>query len=243
MSTCRSTAARLTDYSEGALSSSDKAVVDTHLDGCDGCRVLLADLRVTEAAMRGLSSAPSASREAALMSAFSGGERSWRHLPALALGVVVLAVCGWKAPGTSGATLSLAGFIGAAAVGLAALGGRAAALGSAVALGGVALWAGKPGPLPRENLFECGLYEVGIACVPLAVWLWATVRGRQPLQAIQAAGIAGAGALGGHAILAIACPVSDSLAHLRVAHGGGLALAMLVGVLATEVVRRRLPVS
>lgn len=44
---CRGVVEVVTDYLEGALSPSDAALIDGHLESCEGCRRYLQQMRVT----------------------------------------------------------------------------------------------------------------------------------------------------------------------------------------------------
>ena len=52
--TCRQVVKLLTDYLEGALSATDRARVEEHLAGCDGCTAFLAQLRTAGRVAAGL---------------------------------------------------------------------------------------------------------------------------------------------------------------------------------------------
>jgi anti-sigma factor RsiW len=73
--TCQQVVQLLTDYLEGALSAADRARVDEHVAGCDGCTAFLAQLRTAGRVVAGLAAEeiPAALR-ADLLSAF----RDWR---------------------------------------------------------------------------------------------------------------------------------------------------------------------
>jgi len=73
--TCRQVVQLLTDYLEGALSTADRAKVEEHLAGCDGCTAFLAQLRTACRFVAGLAAEeiPAAVR-ADLLRAF----RDWR---------------------------------------------------------------------------------------------------------------------------------------------------------------------
>jgi anti-sigma factor RsiW len=73
--TCKQVVQLLTDYLEGALSAADRARVDEHLAGCDGCTAFLAQLRTAGKVVAGLGAEeiPAALR-ADLLRAF----RDWR---------------------------------------------------------------------------------------------------------------------------------------------------------------------
>ena len=45
--TCRQIVELMTDYLEGVLSQADRARFEQHLEGCDGCRAYLDQLRMT----------------------------------------------------------------------------------------------------------------------------------------------------------------------------------------------------
>lgn len=44
---CRDVVEVVTDYLEGALSASDAALIDGHLESCEGCRRYLEQMRIT----------------------------------------------------------------------------------------------------------------------------------------------------------------------------------------------------
>jgi predicted anti-sigma-YlaC factor YlaD len=44
---CRGVVEVVTDYLEGALSPSDAALIDGHLESCEGCRRYLEQMRIT----------------------------------------------------------------------------------------------------------------------------------------------------------------------------------------------------
>jgi anti-sigma factor RsiW len=73
--TCRQVVQLLTDYLEGALSTADRAKVEEHLAGCDGCTAFLAQLRTAGRVVAGLAAEQiPASLRADLLRAF----RDWR---------------------------------------------------------------------------------------------------------------------------------------------------------------------
>ena len=73
--TCREIVELMTDYLDGALSAGDRAKFELHMEGCDGCRAYLAQLRATRMLMGRLADEPiPAPLRAELMNAF----RSWR---------------------------------------------------------------------------------------------------------------------------------------------------------------------
>jgi anti-sigma factor RsiW len=72
---CQELVELITDYLEGALAPADAARFERHLDGCDGCRAYVEQIRQTIAALGHLppeSLSPEAERE--LLAAF----RDWR---------------------------------------------------------------------------------------------------------------------------------------------------------------------
>ena len=72
---CQELVELITDYLEGALAPADVARFERHLDGCDGCRAYVEQMRQTIAALGHLppeSLSPEAERE--LLAAF----RDWR---------------------------------------------------------------------------------------------------------------------------------------------------------------------
>lgn len=56
--TCREVVELMTDYLDGALSASDRAKFDQHMQGCDGCRAYLAQLRIARRLMGRIASEP-----------------------------------------------------------------------------------------------------------------------------------------------------------------------------------------
>ena len=73
--TCKQVVQLLTDYLEGALSAADRARVEEHLAGCDGCTAFLAQLRPAGRLVAGLAAEEiPAAVKADLMRAF----RDWR---------------------------------------------------------------------------------------------------------------------------------------------------------------------
>jgi anti-sigma factor RsiW len=73
--TCRQVVQLLTDYLEGALSATDRARVDEHLAGCDGCTAFLAQLQTASRVVAGLAEVEvPAPLRADLLRAF----RDWR---------------------------------------------------------------------------------------------------------------------------------------------------------------------
>ncbi len=52
--TCQQVVQLLTDYLEGALPAADRARVEEHLAGCEGCTAFLAQLRTTGRVVAGL---------------------------------------------------------------------------------------------------------------------------------------------------------------------------------------------
>ena len=72
---CREMVELVTDYLEGALSPSDAARFDAHLDACDGCTRYVEQMRATIAALGHLPfEALSGEAERHLLDAF----RDWR---------------------------------------------------------------------------------------------------------------------------------------------------------------------
>jgi anti-sigma factor RsiW len=73
--TCRQVVQLLTDYLDDALPAADRARVEEHLAGCDGCTAFLAQLRTTRRVVAGLAAVevPPAGR-ADLLRAF----RDWK---------------------------------------------------------------------------------------------------------------------------------------------------------------------
>jgi len=45
--TCREVVELVSDYLDGVLSDDERAAVDAHLAGCDGCSIVLAEARET----------------------------------------------------------------------------------------------------------------------------------------------------------------------------------------------------
>ena len=76
--TCQELVELVTDYLEGALSSDDQHRFEAHLEGCDGCRAYLEQMRGTILAVGGVADADldPAMRER-LMDSF----RDWRSRP------------------------------------------------------------------------------------------------------------------------------------------------------------------
>ena len=73
--TCREVVQLLTGYLEGALSAADRARVEEHLAGCDGCTAFLAQLRTAGWVVAGLAAEEiPAVLKAELLRAF----RDWR---------------------------------------------------------------------------------------------------------------------------------------------------------------------
>jgi anti-sigma factor RsiW len=73
--TCRQVVQLLTDYLEGALSEADRARVEEHLAGCDGCTAFLTQLRTSERVVAELATVEvPAALKADLLRAF----RDWR---------------------------------------------------------------------------------------------------------------------------------------------------------------------
>jgi anti-sigma factor RsiW len=73
---CRELVELATDYLDGALAAGDVARLEDHLDGCDGCRAYLEQMRDTIAALGHLppeSLSPEAKEK--LMAAFT----AWRE--------------------------------------------------------------------------------------------------------------------------------------------------------------------
>jgi anti-sigma factor RsiW len=71
--TCRQVVELMTDYLEGVLSQADRARFEQHLEGCDGCRAYLAQLRMTRTVLGrlGVEPVPEAIQRD-LMEAFRG---------------------------------------------------------------------------------------------------------------------------------------------------------------------------
>jgi anti-sigma factor RsiW len=65
---CREVVERLTDYLEDAMPAADRAAIDAHLAGCDGCTNALDQLRRTIriTGTLGLDDVPEAQRDALL---------------------------------------------------------------------------------------------------------------------------------------------------------------------------------
>lgn len=55
---CRQVVELMTDYLDGALSAEDRARFEDHLNGCDGCRAYLAQLRATREVVGRLAEEP-----------------------------------------------------------------------------------------------------------------------------------------------------------------------------------------
>lgn len=55
---CRQVVELMTEYLDGALSAEDRARVEDHLNGCDGCRAYLAQLRATREVVGRLAEEP-----------------------------------------------------------------------------------------------------------------------------------------------------------------------------------------
>ena len=73
--TCREVVELMTEYLDGALSATDRAKFDQHMQGCDGCRAYLAQLRTARMLMGRVASEPVPELlKAELMSAF----RNWK---------------------------------------------------------------------------------------------------------------------------------------------------------------------
>jgi anti-sigma factor RsiW len=73
--TCREVVELMTDYLDGVLSAADRAKFDHHMQGCDGCRAYLAQLRTARMLMGRVASEPVPEPlKAELMNAF----RNWK---------------------------------------------------------------------------------------------------------------------------------------------------------------------
>jgi anti-sigma factor (TIGR02949 family) len=73
--TCREVVELMTEYLDGALSAADRAKFDQHMQGCDGCRAYLTQLRTARMLMGRVASEPVPELlKAELMSAF----RNWK---------------------------------------------------------------------------------------------------------------------------------------------------------------------
>jgi mycothiol system anti-sigma-R factor len=73
--TCREVVELMTEYLDGALSAADRARFDQHIQGCDGCRAYLAELRTARMLMGSIASEPvPEALKAELMNAF----RNWK---------------------------------------------------------------------------------------------------------------------------------------------------------------------
>ncbi|HEX9559861.1 MAG TPA: zf-HC2 domain-containing protein [Candidatus Dormibacteraeota bacterium] len=73
--TCREVVELMTAYLDGALSAADRARFDNHMQGCDGCRAYLAQLRTARMLMGRVASEPVPEQlKAELMNAF----RTWK---------------------------------------------------------------------------------------------------------------------------------------------------------------------
>jgi anti-sigma factor RsiW len=69
--TCEEVAARVTDYLDGALSATDRARFEAHLETCDECRTYVAQFAQTLNALGALhGEGPDAERLDALLEAF-----------------------------------------------------------------------------------------------------------------------------------------------------------------------------
>jgi anti-sigma factor RsiW len=72
---CRQVVELMTDYLDGALSAEDRARFEDHLNGCDGCRAYLAQMRATRKVLGRLAEQPIPKAvEEELVKAF----RDWR---------------------------------------------------------------------------------------------------------------------------------------------------------------------
>lgn len=73
--TCREVVELMTDYLDGVLSAAERAKFDQHMQGCDGCRAYLAQLRTTRTLMGRVAFEPVPEPlKAELINAF----RSWK---------------------------------------------------------------------------------------------------------------------------------------------------------------------
>jgi len=73
--TCREVVELMTDYLDGFLSASDRARFEDHIQGCDGCRAYLAQMRKARSLMGRAGEEPMPEPlKAELMTAF----RSWK---------------------------------------------------------------------------------------------------------------------------------------------------------------------
>jgi len=78
--TCRELVELVTDYLEEALPPAERAIFESHIDGCDACAIYLDQIRATVAVAGKLGEervAPAA--RDALLAAFRGWKRSPRN--------------------------------------------------------------------------------------------------------------------------------------------------------------------
>ncbi len=75
--TCQELVELVSDYLEGALSSDDQHRFEAHLEGCDGCRAYLEQMRATILAVRGVTDAD---LDPAMRERFMDSFRDWRSL-------------------------------------------------------------------------------------------------------------------------------------------------------------------
>jgi hypothetical protein len=104
--TCKKIADRVTDYYEGALSSSEAREIETHLEICEKCRMHFEHMRQLISAMGKLPEKPrlSPNSRAHIMEAFReyhsqqrifGIRRTWTFASAGVIAIAVLAVVVW----------------------------------------------------------------------------------------------------------------------------------------------------
>jgi hypothetical protein len=87
---------------------------------------------------------------------------------------------------------------------------------------------------------KCTVLELMAACIPYGIAVALARRTRTGFEAWQAAAIAAAGALAGHAALHLSCKVPHAGLHLLVFHFGGVLLAAVLGYGGSRAARSRL---
>jgi hypothetical protein len=97
------------------------------------------------------------------------------------------------------------------------------------------LLAGEGGALYPLVGVKCTTFEIVMAFLPVVTAMFIVRRDGMPAPArLVVAAAAASGALAGHAILHLTCPVPTATSHLLVFHTGGVLLAALLGAAAAR---------
>jgi hypothetical protein len=225
----------------------ERLVAEAHARGCVECARALRDgQRLLVALDAALPPEPAASSLARTAHAVHAAQRAGRRLgaakaasAAVLAGIALAVAARHRAPDPDFALfagcLLAAGLLAAISIHRPWL-----ALAGVAALAAGASWRGDPGAAFSVGIgLKCASFElVGAAAAVLALLAH---RRRHPmaLAPIELAALAGAGSLAGVAALVVTCPAGHALEHLMLFHSGGVALALVVGVVAQVLVVKR----